>query len=928
MKKIFPIVRGAVMFLAALTLGFATTSCEDEFDDSELNSRIDDLEETVSDLEARVSALETSLNNQVGSLSDMIDGLVTVTSVTENTDGSYTIVLSDGTTFDVPAPAEEEETVPVVGIATDANGAYYWTLNGEPLLDADGNYIYLVAEEAEAVTPLFQLDAETGELQVSVDGGTTYTPTGVYINTEETVTIFTDFSYDDDYAYFTLTDGTVVSVALNAGSSESTTNVNCYALSGKQYFEYGETKEVKLSVSGISQATVTRPDGWKASVSGSTLSITAPTEDKVNTYAETEGTVTVIAVASDGRTAIAEVKVGIGTAPLAITLTETTDGVDLALDFDEENTDGYTGYVFGVVKLSSLSELDLQSYYDNWADSWYLSSYDADYTSTLADELYGETVEAGYVYVVYAICGTSSGSGWWASFDLDSNSDNMLYAVYEPVSIEVETLATTFEDATIKITASGVSQVYYYLESEDYYDLEYHVNYTINYGYGYTQDLSSGYEGSLCDFDYNYYTYYGLDYGKMYKLAFFVYEEGKYDYTVDDVILEYEIQLNPLTYDGTAVASIGDVTATTTSISADVTPGDDVYMYYCAYMTEANYTTYSTGTTEDFVSYLMTYGATREAGQVYTVSKTSLTPETVGYICSVAMDANGAFGPIQVKEATTTALVFNETITVTAEATDLSSTNSAVISWSVSGGEVASYRYLNLTNSAWLSGSNYGKGDEATTESWIATTTNYLVKKNITETSATITGLTSGTQYEFFILGIDADGLPTRMYHLTYEAGSDNVIIRSTDEDGNANSAYIDIDLSASVIQYRTWDDETYYDLPTTRGDWYTYLWDTDGGYMRMYVDFSTLPENIVKVCAYICHPDYCTGTWKTQTENVISKGTSATETGYLVSAYLYFYEETSVFYTWQDSEGQWYECKEFNVYEMNAPADDTTATE
>ena len=67
-------------------------------------------------------------------------------------------------------------------------------------------------------------------------------------------------------------------------------------MSGKQYFTNGEEKLISVEMSGISKYTVTKPDGWKASLTGKGLTITAPVAE--NQYAETSGKVAIMAVQS------------------------------------------------------------------------------------------------------------------------------------------------------------------------------------------------------------------------------------------------------------------------------------------------------------------------------------------------------------------------------------------------------------------------------------------------------------------------------------------------------------------------------------------------------------------------------------------------------------------------------------------------------
>ncbi len=52
-------------------------------------------------------------------------------------------------------------------------------------------------------------------------------------------------------------------------------------------FGYGETKTFSLTLTGVEKTTFTKPDGWKVSIDGNSLSVTAPVKE--NAYAEWGG---------------------------------------------------------------------------------------------------------------------------------------------------------------------------------------------------------------------------------------------------------------------------------------------------------------------------------------------------------------------------------------------------------------------------------------------------------------------------------------------------------------------------------------------------------------------------------------------------------------------------------------------------------------
>ncbi|WP_196017695.1 leucine-rich repeat protein [Alistipes senegalensis] len=150
MKKLFFIL-AASMLLAS--------GCSDEYDDSALTGRVDDLESRVEKLEE----LCRQMNTNISSLQTLVTALQNgdyITSVTPVTSGGQTIgytmtfkhalpiTIYHGTngkdgqdgTDGKDGQDGKNGTTPVIGVAP-YNGVYYWTLNGTWLTDTSGNKI-------------------------------------------------------------------------------------------------------------------------------------------------------------------------------------------------------------------------------------------------------------------------------------------------------------------------------------------------------------------------------------------------------------------------------------------------------------------------------------------------------------------------------------------------------------------------------------------------------------------------------------------------------------------------------------------------------------------------------------------------------------------------------------------------------------------
>ena len=132
-------------------------SCNSDYDDSALTGRVDDLENRVAKLEELCKQMNTnisSLQTLVNALQnkDYITGVVPITKDGETI--GYTISFTqsapitiyngqDGKDGQDGKPGEDgkDGSTPVIGVKQDADGIYYWTLNGDWLTDDSGNKI-------------------------------------------------------------------------------------------------------------------------------------------------------------------------------------------------------------------------------------------------------------------------------------------------------------------------------------------------------------------------------------------------------------------------------------------------------------------------------------------------------------------------------------------------------------------------------------------------------------------------------------------------------------------------------------------------------------------------------------------------------------------------------------------------------------------
>ena len=257
----------------------ALTSCQ--FDDSALWSKLDEYGQSIKDHEQRISALEElckQMNTNIEALQTLVDALEKrdyVTNVSEvRSNGEvigYTISFGKSDTITIYHGQDGQDGAngkdgytPQIGVMKDTDNIYYWTLDGEWLLDAKGNKIKAVGVDgkdgqdgtngsngsngtdgedgqdgtngtngkdgADGITP--RLKIENDYWYVSYDNGATWVQLGKATGEdgkdgqdgndgadgsdgadgEDGDSIFKSVTQDDEYVYFNLADGTMITL--------------------------------------------------------------------------------------------------------------------------------------------------------------------------------------------------------------------------------------------------------------------------------------------------------------------------------------------------------------------------------------------------------------------------------------------------------------------------------------------------------------------------------------------------------------------------------------------------------------------------------------------------------------------------------------------------------------------------------------------
>lgn len=137
-----------------------------KYDDSGITGRVDDLENRVAELERLVNELTANLGTLVTAI-DALENQDRIVSVNKLPgDAGWEIVFANSGTVTIYNGANGKDgDSPVIGVQKDTDGIYYWTLNGEFLLDGNNQKIPATAQYGVP-----QIKIEDGKFWFSTDG--------------------------------------------------------------------------------------------------------------------------------------------------------------------------------------------------------------------------------------------------------------------------------------------------------------------------------------------------------------------------------------------------------------------------------------------------------------------------------------------------------------------------------------------------------------------------------------------------------------------------------------------------------------------------------------------------------------------------------------------------------------------------------------
>lgn len=285
--------------MATIIAGASVFASCKPYDDTALSTRVDNVEKEVTELRTIVDGLNVNIKALLTTV-DAVKNADRITNVSELADKSgYTVTFSKSGTITIyngkngidgtDGKNGTDGKTPLISVKLDADGTYYWTVNGEYLLDADGKKI---AATAHIATPQIRINA--GNFEISYNNGATWEVIGSAGASDAVV--FKKVVDSESSVLFVLADGTSITIPK---AQQFIINVPTTVI-----IKAGETATARYSIIAGDNQTVVDAFGTKgfdvtvnaANANNGMLIIKAP--DPL-----TNGKVYIFAVKGDGSTA-------------------------------------------------------------------------------------------------------------------------------------------------------------------------------------------------------------------------------------------------------------------------------------------------------------------------------------------------------------------------------------------------------------------------------------------------------------------------------------------------------------------------------------------------------------------------------------------------------------------------------------------------
>ena len=766
MRKVLRNIKSTLVMLAAIA-GVTILSVSCQYDDTAIWEKFDEIEKELADIRQQ---LETELN----AIKDMVNGLVTVTDVKQQQDGSKQIVLSDGTKINVYPKGDE---VPAGLVTTTVvDGVLVWA-QFDGLGNAQPIYVNGKVVPVAEIAPMTQV--VDGVIEVSFDNGATWIQTGYTESVADSIikdvrVVYSDWRTDEDgnklalYCLITLADGSEVKVGMQNG--------RIILPYDSIFAAYGETLPFALDAEDAADFLVTTPKGWECEVNHSakngtmTLYFVAPTLEAIESGAAVaSGVVKLMVTFNNGSSAIASIKVSTNPAKVYFTL----DGVHIEAGY------GANYVLCGIIPATDFKMNTVM----NWCTQT-LAGTTVSYVSQVSfmedtsvyltyEELRSQGMKVGTDYIFWYTVPRTNEDG-----DLYLTETEFFTENYTHSSVAFQMTNASFFDVDVKLTVKNSANYMLGYAKADEFDAAYIAQYyTEHPDYLTATRENMEYEGSFVELFTN---GAALEYGTEY-VAYFLAENSKHVYLKDNV-LSWRFSTQDYTRDGSMeVSVVGEPTVAYNYIEMTLNTAEDhIMMFYTAmpsYMASAY-------PTDDYViDMLLEEGTKVKSNEAVVARYAGVQPGTKLTFFAVAVDAEGKIGKPFKGEYTTKEIVYND-IELTAELVDYKIDNT-LIRLNAEGAESYAYILCKTSDSQWKE--KYGGTAKKAGEYIIMNMSASDVYKTtdsryaLVDGCIALSGLEMDVEYVVVVMAVDAEGVCSAAASCYFKpiANIGNVVYRS-----------------------------------------------------------------------------------------------------------------------------------------------------
>lgn len=683
MKKFYASFKSVV---AAVVLASMTLAASCSYDDTGVKNELEQIKVDLAALTERVAALEKRLAEEVDALTDLIEGKVVVTEITKDAEGNTIINLSNGEKVTVLAGCDCVPTEPC-----DCDPLQYRVVDGVLEVSADGENWIAVKVAPECVV---------AEVVVNEDNTVTIT----LANGEEFTVVKAEvIEFDSTRAQAYIKAGETKEISFTVNDAVADINIMNQPLGWKA------TVEAAVADEEAGEGDENVDPGMGILAAGGTefvLKVTAPSSEFVATgFAEKEGFVSVHFNTAAGACKVAKLQVNLAEITLDVdkagNVTITNTLVDTYLYSDpwdpwgnSELISEFNNYYLAVMPLDYYTE-DLESIYNaswgefnvpcagGWINNIYMNLNDRN-PMTVYEEGVTEswtvvaTVEEIIDYLDYYHYLTYEGESFMVLViptDIENNGklllDQALVAPFKQLNVNVveNEAERKFNNAYFNVTLRGglaynlfpiaVSDIQEYIDMEYYASVEEYFEMMMQQYVAQPQWSSFGFKVSsdvvepnialmdLLGYTLDYEPYFAIEPNTEYVMAIFTEQEGKTEYTSEDLKYVYFSTADIVVAETPAEYTIEyNDQRTYTNIGVDVTVPENTAVAYTRWYEEEQVEL------DVLKADLIENGYDRtdfEMGYTFSTSTSADKAAAVRYLGLLIVNANGEYTLVQEK---------------------------------------------------------------------------------------------------------------------------------------------------------------------------------------------------------------------------------------------------------------------------------------